>query len=429
MSILLSTDREAPPQSHLDELSLRVTVVFVTTAVLTISWSFYVDDGLRFILSVLQPCEQACMNVYDPAQWSAVRWFSALLLGIISVLPLLLYNTHKFAKPGLLVSEYRVLQRWTVLGALLMVTMAYIIITQVLPELYMFGHQQHVEAGLVGQYSAVQVVMLALYLVWISWLVLISWLLIYLSGRFGLLSSVSADWFRWRLYGLVSLLMLVTVPDHAQSLTLPLLAAYVASNEALGRRWYNTVPSAHGVAKPRFDAEGRRRTYGLIDCTCLGAHQHRPSVRPEGYSMMHVEGLCRSVAQQEEVLEHVMRTGLTDVVVTGCSTRACPRLFRENLARTKASLHGLDLMRLQHHHVSPIATDLHLNLALGSLMNEAEEMGNIPFLVDALDEQGWRLDDVLHLPREQGWGPYTQRPVLFTNGLEGEPLNSSIECP
>ena len=429
MSILLSTDREAPPQSHLDELSLRVTVVFVTTAVLTISWSFYVDDGLRFMLSVLQPCEQACMNVYDPAQWSAVRWFSALLLGIMSVLPLLLYNTHKFAKPGLLVAEYRVLQRWTVLAAMLMAAMAYIIIAHVLPELYTFGHQQHAEAGLAGQYSAVHMVMLGLYAIWVSWLVLISWLLIYLSGRFGLLSSVSADWFRWRLYGLGSLLMLVTVPDHAQSLTLPLLAAYVVSNEALGRRWYNTVPSVHGVAIPRFDAEGRRRTYGLVDCACLGAHPHRPSVRPEGYSLMHVEGLCRSVTQQEEILEHVMRTGLTDVVVTGCSTRACPRMFRENITRTKARLYGLDLMRLQHHHVSPMESDLQLNLALSSLMNGVENMGDVPHLVDALDEQGWLLDDVLHLPEEQGWGPYTQQPVLFTNGLDGESLNSPIAGP
>ena len=33
-----------------------------------------------------------CLNVYDPAQWSAIRWLSALYLAFLSSLPVTLHH-------------------------------------------------------------------------------------------------------------------------------------------------------------------------------------------------------------------------------------------------------------------------------------------------------------------------------------------------
>ena len=74
MSVLLEHDRQRTVQSHLDELTWRTTLVFATIATLTLVWSVYVDDVLDIVLTALKPCVGDCLNVYDPAQWSAVRW-------------------------------------------------------------------------------------------------------------------------------------------------------------------------------------------------------------------------------------------------------------------------------------------------------------------------------------------------------------------
>ena len=102
MSVLLEQDRNRALQSHLDELTWRTTLVFAAVVTLTLVWSYFVDDVLDELLTMLKPCAGDCLNVYDPAQWSAVRWLTALLLGVFSALPLMLFHINQFTKPGLL---------------------------------------------------------------------------------------------------------------------------------------------------------------------------------------------------------------------------------------------------------------------------------------------------------------------------------------
>ena len=82
MAVLLEQDQEQPVQAHLDELTWRTTVLFTAVAVLTLAWSTVVNDVLHLALISLQPCPGDCLNVYDPAQWSAVRWLTSLLLAL-----------------------------------------------------------------------------------------------------------------------------------------------------------------------------------------------------------------------------------------------------------------------------------------------------------------------------------------------------------
>ncbi len=121
MSVLLEHDKQRSVQSHLDELTWRTTLVFASIALLTVAWSFTVDEFLETILTTLKPCVGDCLNVYDPAQWSAVRWLTCLLLGIFSTIPLILFQVLQFSKPGLLASEYRAFNRWLILTTLVLI--------------------------------------------------------------------------------------------------------------------------------------------------------------------------------------------------------------------------------------------------------------------------------------------------------------------
>ncbi len=407
MAILLEGDEYTPPQSHLDELTARVTVLFVSVLMLTVVWSFFVDDVLGTLLTMLNPCRTDCMNVYDPAQWSAVRWSASLLLSLFSVLPLMLHHLHQFARPGLLQAEFTALRRWTVSSAILVVVAAYFLVTEFLPELYLIGYDQHLAAGLQGQYNAVHLLMLAIYLVWVVWLFSGTWLMVRLVGATGLLTKMTADWWRWRIYGLGTLLLIVTVPSHAHSLALPLVLAYVTTTELVGRTWYEHQPTSRGHIATRFDAEGRRRRYALVDCSCEGANQHHGFADVSGCSTVEATSVCRFGADREAIIEHALRAGITDVVITGCDTRACPKEFVNNIAGLGAQLHGLDLMHLQNHLVELPQRALDVELSLATLVNKDTPNTDL-VLSRILEEHGHLPMSVSVLPYpEQGWGSFS----------------------
>ena len=407
MAILLEGDEYNTPQSHLDELTARATVLFVSVFMLTVIWSFFIDDVLGSLLTMLDPCKSDCMNVYDPAQWSAVRWSASLLLALFSVLPLMLHHVHQFSRPGLLKAEFRALRRWTISSACLVVISAYLLVVELLPKLYSFGYEQHLAAGLLGQYNAVHLLMIAIYLVWVVWLFAGTWLLVRLVGTTGLLTNVTADWWRWRIYGLGGLLLMVTVPSHAHSLALPMVVAYVTTTEVVGRAWYQHQPSSRGNITSRFDAEGRRRRFALVDCSCDGANQHHGFADVSGCSTVPVTSVCRIGSNRETIIEHTMQAGITDVVITGCNTRACPKEFENNIVGLGAQLHGLDLMHLQNHIVDFPHKTLDVELAMQALITQNSPNESI-VLAQILEKHGYLPQSIRILPNhEEGWGPFS----------------------
>ena len=100
MSLQLEHDQQSPVQEHLNELTARVTLLLFLSTLSTIAWLTQVDAILDAVLQHLNPCEKGCLNLFDPAKWSAVRWMTAAILGLISVLPFLLHQTWSFARPA-----------------------------------------------------------------------------------------------------------------------------------------------------------------------------------------------------------------------------------------------------------------------------------------------------------------------------------------
>ena len=421
MTILLESDRFDAPQSHLDELSIRVTIVFLFVGSLTLLLSFYVDEVLRSLVEHLQPCQGACMNVYDPAQWSAVRWSAALLLGFVSSLPLVLHHLFRFSKPGLLDSEYRFFKRWTLLATFGGLLATYSIVVGLLPELYRFGFEQHSGVGLVAQYNTVHVVMLALYLVWITWIFVTTALLLVLGGTLGLITSATADWFRLRIYGLGTLLIITTVPDHASSLALPLLATYVTMGELVGKIWYTTTSTVFGEAKAKFDREGRRRRFAVMDCSCLGANEHFATSSPAGCTTLRFQGLCASYQEREMALDHALKHGITDLVVTGCNRQPLPASFIKNLEIIGIGLHGLELMRLRSHRVE--SGNLQLDTALGMASIYADVLGGSTdrWFTDVLEKYGVLPTELVQIDGTlRGWGTFNGDILTFLHSTQNE---------
>ena len=322
MTVLLEHDRRRPVQEHLDELTWRTTVLFTSIAVLTVAWSFVVNDVLDHMLDLLTPCVDDCLNVYDPAQWSAVRWLTSLLLATFSSLPLAMFHVLSFSKPGLLPSEYTALRRWMIVLSIAMLGLTALMMTVWLPTLYRLGFEQHVEAGLSAQYSAIDMLLVATFVAWAMLVVAGTWTALGVMGRLGLVNQATSNTWRLRMYGVGSLLLVLSIPDHAESMLLPLLATYWVSSELVGQRWLNATPSLHGKASVRLDAEGRQRTIMLVDCACDGANTHYGHASVEGCSTVSVTSLCTQPLSRTNLLEHVLKTKPTDAMITGCDTKA-----------------------------------------------------------------------------------------------------------
>ena len=415
MSILLESDANTPVQSHFDELTFRTTVVFLSVAVLSLAWLFVIDSVLANLLDHLQPCPDACLNVYEPAEWSVVRWLTAIVLGILSALPLVVHHFLQFAKPGLLPGEYRALRRWCWGGTFGVALLSTGLLGWLFPWVYDAGHQHHLSANLVAQYNAVDILLYAVLSVWMLMIFTFTWMSLVFLGKGGLLNQQTAEFWRWRIYGLGTLLLLLSVPEHSTGFGLLLLLIYWSSSEAIGSRWLAMDPSHFGISKTRLDHEGRKRRILIADCSCLGANAHYGVNPIDGYSMMRFAGICESKTDRNRLMEHVLSNRISDVIVTGCDGVPCPKRLKDNFNALGTSLRGFDLMGLQNHRPGiPLRPQLDFELSLVSLNDPFPEHGMPRRLIHLMKENSILPQEILL--REDGplgWSTFAKDETLL----------------
>ena len=128
------------------------------------------------------------------------------------------------------------------------------------------------------------------------------------AGHHGRHSQRNGELLAFTRYGIGSLLLILSLPEHASSMLLPLLATYWTSTELLGQRWFNATLHVNGTAKVRLDAEGRRRRISVVDCSCEGGNIHHGHANIPGCYNVSVEALCTQEASRTMLLEHVIQT-------------------------------------------------------------------------------------------------------------------------
>jgi Sec-independent protein secretion pathway component TatC len=415
MSILLESDANTPVQSHFDELTFRTTIVFLSVVLLSFGWLLIIDSVLAGLLNHLQPCPDACLNVYEPAEWSVVRWLTAIILGILSALPLSVHHFLQFAKPGLLPGEFRALRRWTLGGTLGLTLLSAGMLGWLFPWAYDAGHQHHLSVNLVAQYNAVDILLYAVLSVWMLMIFTFTWMSLIFLGKGGMLNQQTAGFWRWRIYGFGTVLLLLSVPERSTGFGLLLLLIYWFSSETIGSRWFTLIPNHFGISKTRLDHEGRKRRILIADCSCLGANAHYGTQPIEGYSMMRFSGICASKSDRNRLMEHVLNNNISDVVITGCDGSPCPKRLRENFTQLGTSLRGFDLMGLQNHRPGlPKRPQLDLEVSLVALNDPFPEHGMPQRLIHLMNENSLIPDEILLCEDGPlGWSTFQRDEMLL----------------
>lgn len=367
MSFQLENDSQSSVQDHLNELTSRVTLILFFASITTIAWMTQVDSLLDSLLLQLNPCESECLNLFDPAKWSAVRWMTAALLGIITVMPLALYQMWIFSKSGLLPNERVLMKTWFFAGILSTLVAVITTIGLFFPMIFDTGHQTHESMKLDARYDAVHMLSIVIAVIWTEIIVACAILAMMLAGILGMLNEDTADWWRIRIYGLVLLLLLASLPEFG-GLAIILATLSVSLIEVCSTKWLNgKVPLFQGY-QPIMDAEGELRNMLLVDCSCNGSASPIPRKINSSIPVHAVNSLCTSSKERELVLEKVIQYRLSDVIISGCSVEALPDSFRDNCDSLSCSLRNLNLDRSQSHRKTPSLLHLtEIELSIASL--------------------------------------------------------------
>ena len=344
MSFQLEQDSSIHVQEHLNELTARVTFTLFLASVTTLAWLTQVDALLDDLLRQLNPCENDCLNLFDPAKWSAVRWMTAALLGIITVMPIALHQMWKFSKPGLLPSERTWMKTWFLAGALSTIVAVITTIGLLFPMFFDTGHQTHESMKLDARYDAVHMLSLVIAVIWTEVIVACAIFAMMLAGILGMLNEDTADWWRIRIYGLVVLLLLASLPEFGGlAITLAILA--VSTIEVCSRKWLRGMPPLFRGFQPIMDAEGELRHMMVVDCSPDGNTTALPKTVDLPIPVHPSHSLCDSPRERALVLEKVMRHRISDVFLSGCSIDSLPESFKKNCSSLGCTLRGLNFER------------------------------------------------------------------------------------
>jgi sec-independent protein translocase protein TatC len=101
-------DEEMPLTQHVEEMVRRLGVVFLVTALVSGIVFPFADQIVNFLwYSYLPTTEAARPRVYHPLALMFARLKVATLMGFIGALPVLVYQSYRFMKPGLYPRERR----------------------------------------------------------------------------------------------------------------------------------------------------------------------------------------------------------------------------------------------------------------------------------------------------------------------------------
>ncbi|MDJ1432672.1 twin-arginine translocase subunit TatC [Halostagnicola sp. A-GB9-2] len=99
-------DEEMPLADHIEEMVLRLAVVFLFGAAGTAIGILWASDAIAFIWSDVVPqASERPPHIYHPLELWLTRIKLSALLGIMIALPMLVYQCYLFMRPGLYPNE------------------------------------------------------------------------------------------------------------------------------------------------------------------------------------------------------------------------------------------------------------------------------------------------------------------------------------
>lgn len=352
MTLQLERDSRTHVQDHLDELTGRVTLIFAVIVGLTFVFSTQIDEWLEVVLTQIDPCTEGCLNLYDPAKWSAVRWLSATISAILFCSPLIIQQLWAFSNKGLLPNERRWMLRWMIGGTCVAFAFTLTTLVFLVPMTFQYGHGIQTEMGLSAQYDPVLMLSIVLAVIWTQTVVSLAILGMALAGFIGVLNEETADWWRLRCYALVLMLLYASLPEFSGLAFLLILTSILVIETTCGR-WFKQPALQSVRSVTLMDDEGGVRRPLIVECRCDGAATPLPSPLNINVPVLRYNGLCSSAHERELLYGDALNAKTTDAYITGCSSKPLSEEFKQNCRSIGMRLNGMDLLERQSYRTQP----------------------------------------------------------------------------
>ena len=358
----LPSDVKDSFQSHLEELFRRISIIVVLIVILTGIWSLSIDQILNHFLTKLDPCDASCVNIFSPEEWAGTRWLSAGLLAIFTAGPFIIMQIYSFGKSGLLPSERTALVSWMFVIWILSILTLYYTSTSLLPNLYEYGHSFNEDTGLVGRYDAAEMLKISIAITWTLILILAASSVIIIAGKMGLLWKGNSEWWRIRVHGMMLMLIWLILPNSLPGLFVTLTVSATGFVELIGyKQFRKPMPIGYGL-RDLLDNEGKEHRILYANCSCCGTS---PNVEPlSGMGIMSFDSVCRSVSEQNSIIDSVNRFNVNKVVFSGCVIDSFPPAFLDNLRFLGCDYQTLSLAYLSNLHTNDTNVDGEIAMAL-----------------------------------------------------------------
>ncbi len=342
----LADDDDVPIENHLSEFSYRASVLLLLIAILTVVWSFQIDSILTYSMGVLDPCLDSCMNVFEPAEWTALRWLSSALLAVISIGPLAIQQIYSFSARGLMPAERRWLLSWLASTWILACGSIYLTVLHLMPKFFTMGHSVQAEIGLVGRYDAAETLGLSLALAWTELMVLIAISALIIAGKTKMVHRENADGWRLRIHGTMVMLLWLVMPDSTPGALFVIAIIAIALVEVIAYAPLNQNMPTPLRMKEILDSDGGLRRMVMADCSCEAVCSTNNA--PDNVGLFSAKGLCTRPNERDSLLQIIAQSNITDLIITGCDSTPLPNSFKQSLQSLQCEMRGLDLMRIEN---------------------------------------------------------------------------------
>ena len=404
----LPSDQHVSVQSHLDELTRRLTAIIILISILTVIWSFSVGDLLKYSLNQMDPClsSSPCLTVFSPQEWAGMKWLTAALIGILTAGPYAIMQMYSFAKPGLLPSERKTFVSWMIVIWSSASLSLYLITTKFLPWLYQKGHEMNGELALKPVYDATEMLKISVSISWTLVLILSAISIIVLANFTNLIWKGNADWWRIRVYAIMLMMLWIATPTEVPGLFLIMALLAIGSVELFGWKAFSgPIPVAHGL-REIYDVDGGIHRILYADCTCCGTS---PQIDPlQGMGIVQYDSVCRDIQQQNHLLDQVKKYRISKVVFSGCVVDSFSKDYLKSYDILKCEVVSLNLCYLSS--LRTISANVECRLAMANLTAPWSEISSAERSLEIINENdfttiyyGNYIPFGLHLQKDETW--------------------------
>jgi len=298
----------------------------------SIPWLINIDSVLEYLIIKLDPCEVECLNLYQPEKWSELRWLSSAILGFATIMPLMSQQFWSFAKPGLTNSERRLFKTTIIMAPLIFLLASYLTLFIALPKLFYIGHSIQSDYGFVAKYDVINLISFSTAIIWMQIIVIFATSVMVSSGLTGNLDSSNANWWRLRVYGIVTMLLLLSFYERTTNGLLMALISILLI-EIMSRPWTIKMPRYQIEMERKFDSHGEIITSLHIICGCK-----EQNTSPLNKPNIVMKDICTQENKQDDLLRMLMFNQPNNIIMHRCNNQQFVQKFESLVSSTKSKI-------------------------------------------------------------------------------------------